>query len=307
VHPAACRPTVPLLRAGLAGTRRRHARRRGGSLLKGIVERYTGAPAVFEELKHKPGRRLTLRARGPRGSVIVKLYRSNRVDIVAGRISALADGPGDPEVPAVLAVDPAERLLVLSDVPGIPLREAVLASDESRCHKAGAAIAAWHQAWAGRKPAALREHTIELELDVLADHAGFAAREIGLGVAAELPALREEWTPVTVVHRDLYEEQVLLGERVGLIDLDDAALGPPELDVGNLLAHLDLLELRTGHTLERGKDAFLDGYANGGPLDLHLLERCRTLARLRLACIHGEARLLAPARVLAIASAMSCA
>jgi hypothetical protein len=34
------------------------------------------------------------------------------------------------------------------------------------------------------------------------------------------------------VHRDLYEEQVLLGERVALIDLDDAALGPPELDIG---------------------------------------------------------------------------
>ena len=45
------------------------------------------------------------------------------------------------------------------------------------------------------------------------------------------------------MHRDLYEEQLLAGERIGLIDLDDAALGPPELDLGNLLGHVELLAL----------------------------------------------------------------
>ena len=60
-------------------------------------------------------------------------------------------------------------MLVLSDLPGMPLRDAVLASDEEACRRAGAAIATWHRAWAGRKPAALREHTIELELGVLID------------------------------------------------------------------------------------------------------------------------------------------
>jgi aminoglycoside phosphotransferase (APT) family kinase protein len=96
-----------------------------------------------------------------------------------------------------------------------------------------------------------------------------------------------------VVHRDLYEEQIVLGTRVGLIDLDDAALGPPELDVGNLLAHADLLALRSGADLSLAEDALLDGYANAGPrLDSALLDRCRRLSRLRLACIHGESALL---------------
>jgi len=67
---------------------------------------------------------------------------------------------------------------------------------------------------------------------VLLDRAALASREIGVTVAAALPDLNAGWTPATVVHRDLYEEQVLLGERVGLIDLDDAALSPAELDVG---------------------------------------------------------------------------
>jgi aminoglycoside phosphotransferase (APT) family kinase protein len=261
-----------------------------------VVERLVGAPAVFEELKHKPGRRLTVRARGPRGSVIVKLYRSDRVVTVAERISALAGGPAELEVPAVLAVDPVERLLVLSAVPGTPLRDAVLASDDDACRRAGAAIAAWHEAWAGRKPRTLHAHTIDLELDGVIDQTALTSRAIALRVVAALTELREAWLPVTVIHRDLYEEQVLLGEaRAGLIDLDDAALGPPELDVGNLLAHLDLLERRSGRRLDRAKEALLDGYTLRGGLDDRLLERCRTLSRLRLACIHDEPRLLSAA------------
>ena len=39
-----------------------------------------------------------------------------------------------------------------------------MTADEEACGRAGAAIAAWHRAWRGRRPAALREHTIELEL-----------------------------------------------------------------------------------------------------------------------------------------------
>ena len=124
------------------------------------------------------------------------------------------------------------------------------------------------------------------------DRAALAPRAIGARVAAALPAVRGAWEPVTVVHRDLYEEQVLLGERVGLIDLDDIALGPPELDVGNLVAHLDLLELRSERDLSSGRQAFLEGYESVAKLDRELLERCRMLALLRLACIHEEPRLL---------------
>ena len=39
--------------------------------------------------------------------------------------------------------------------------------------------------------------------------------------------------------------------------------------------------------------AFLDGYESVGALNPPLLERCRTLAKLRLACIHSEPQLLA--------------
>jgi aminoglycoside phosphotransferase (APT) family kinase protein len=81
---------------------------------------------------------------------------------------------------------------------------------------------------------------------------------------------------------------------VRLIDLDGAALGPPELDLGNLSAHVELLALRSGRRLAAALDAMLDGYASTGPtLDAELLDRCRTLSQLRLACIHGEPALVA--------------
>ena len=105
------------------------------------------------------------------------------------------------------------------------------------------------------------------------------------------------WPHTTVVHRDLYEEQLLLDDDggVGLIDLDDAALGPPELDLGDLLAHLDLLALRTGRSLDPPTAALLAGHtSSAGAPDAALLARCRALTRLRLACIHREPELLPP-------------
>jgi Ser/Thr protein kinase RdoA (MazF antagonist) len=105
--------------------------------------------------------------------------------------------------------------------------------------------------------------------------------------------LGASWACSTVVHRDLYEEQVLVGERIGLIDLDDAALGPAELDIGNLLAHLQLLALRAGNALAGLAVPLLEGYsASGATLDQALLDRCRKLSLLRLAGIHRDPRLL---------------
>ena len=103
-----------------------------------------------------------------------------------------------------------------------------------------------------------------------------------------MPALAGDWPTDTVVHRDLYEDQVVLDERVGLVDLDDAACGPAELDLGNLLAHLSLLSRRTGHDLDSTTGTLLAAYEDVSPIDSALLDRCRALSLLRLACVHRE-------------------
>jgi aminoglycoside phosphotransferase (APT) family kinase protein len=257
--------------------------------LAGSLEAILGAPVCLEELKHKRGRRRTLGATGPRGEAIVKLYASERAVTVAGRIQALGAGPPEPELPRVLLVDPARRLVVLSRVPGEPLRHALLAADAEACGRAGGALAAWHGFWSRRAPGALRRHTSERELAIVEARAGALSPALARRVERLARRLSAPWPLSTVVHRDLYEEQVLVGERIGLIDLDDAAIGPPELDVGNLLAHVELLALRAGQDLAGVTDSFLTEYGRSGAvLDPDLLARCRRLSLLRLACIHGE-------------------
>jgi Ser/Thr protein kinase RdoA (MazF antagonist) len=264
-----------------------------------VLEGIVGAPVRLVRLKHKPGRRETLRASGPRGSAIVKLYASDRAPVVARRVGALAAGPPEPEVPAVLHVDPARRFVVLSEVPGEPLRAALLAGDGDACARAGAVLGRWHATWSGVQPADLRPHTAAREHAILAERAAAAAPEVGRAVRSEARRLTGDWRCSTVVHRDLHEEQLLVGDRVGLIDLDDAALGPPELDVANLLAHIDLLALRMRRDLTAECDALAAGYADAGPpMHAALLTRCRRLTLLRLACLNDDLALVERAREL---------
>ncbi len=260
--------------------------------MNALLERLLGAPVSLEELKHKPGRRRTSRASGPDGTAIVKEYASGRAATVAARIGALAAGPAEPVLPRVLASEPALRLVVLSEVPGRPLRHALLAGDAATCRRAGEVLGGWHRAWRGRAPKPLRRHGIERELELLHRRAEGVAPPLGAAVRKAAAELGGPWDCSTVVHRDLYEEQIMVADRIGLIDLDDAALGPPELDVGNLLGHVDLLALRSGRDLSVIGEQLLAGYARtGAALDGRLLERCRLLTRLRLACIHDEPEL----------------
>jgi Ser/Thr protein kinase RdoA (MazF antagonist) len=255
-----------------------------------------GDPVAFEPLKDKPGKRSTLRATGSSDSAIVKIYASDRAPIVAERVGALGAGPHEPVVPRVLLCDPARHLVVLSYVPGRPLSEAVLARDGDACVRAGSALGSWHGFWRGRAPRCLMPHTSRRELEILDTRAGALPVAEAEHVRRIARSIRPSWTCSTVVHRDLYEEQVLVGERIGLIDLDDAAIGPPELDVGNLLAHLELLGLRYGLGMAEAAGALLEGYAaSGADLDPGLLDSCRRLSLLRLVCIHGEPRLLTSA------------
>ena len=263
-------------------------------LARPVLGEILAEPLAFEELKRKPGRRVTLRASGPRGSAIVKLYASDRASTVAARVNALAGGPPEPLVPRVLCVDRRLGLVALSELRGAPLRDFVLWGDRPACRRAGAALGAWHSFWREAPvPPTLARHTAHRELELLQARAYAAPVSIGRTAAWLAASMAGPWSCPTVVHRDLYEEQVLLGERVALIDLDDAALGPPELDLGNLIAHLELLAGRVGRPLTPAVEALLAGYrAVGGTLDVGLLDRCRRLSLLRLACIHREPSLV---------------
>jgi Phosphotransferase enzyme family len=266
--------------------------------VRGALEDALGAPVELETLKHKPQRRLTLRATGSACSGIVKLYASERALTVARRVAALAAGPAEPRIPKVIACVPELHMVVFDLLPGRPLREALLDGDRITSGMVGMALGRWHAFWSGRPPGEFRPHTLQREIDILS-RAAESAPDIG-GLVAPLMhsvAASEPWSCTTVVHRDLYEEHVIASATTGLIDLDDAASGPPELDLGNLLAHIDLLQVRTGANLGAVVGSLMSRYGDEGPrIDPALLSVCRRLSLLRLACIHGERRLLALAR-----------
>ena len=89
-----------------------------------------------------------------------------------------------------------------------------------------------------------------------------AAAALGRRLAA---ALAECAGAVRAVHGDFYAKQVLLaGDRVGILDLDEAAWGDPAADLGLFIAHLerDAIEGRRlpGGGVERAAAALLAGY-----------------------------------------------
>jgi hypothetical protein len=258
----------------------------------GGLEQIVGSPVKLEQLTHRPGLRRTLRASGPVRTAIVKLYASNRAATVAGRVGALAAVPPGVAVPRLLLSDPVLHMVVLSEVPGEPLTGAILEGDLAASRCAGAAVGSWHRSWRGHAPKPLCHHGADRELTMLHKCADAVSPRLAEAVRRAAEGLGDPWTCSTVVHRDLTDAQILMGERVGLIGLDYAALGPPELDVGNLLAHVDLLSLRSGRDLAGAREEIVLGYEGfDNKLDDELLDRCRRLARLRLACVHAEPRL----------------
>lgn len=257
------------------------------------LEPLVGTPVRLDLLGQGEGRPSTYRARGSRKTAIVKLYDDARAPEVAERIASLGGGPFEPCVPTVWAQ--TDELVVLSEIHGTPLRASILAGDHMGCRRAGTVLGFWHWYWRGRTPATLERHSLHGELESLQREADDAPAPVAQAVAFALKTLEDEepWPAATVIHRDLDEEHVLLGDRIGLIDLEHAALGPPEVDVGNLCAHLELLARRYGRNLDTMQRAFLDGYlSSGAPLELPLLLTCRSLSLLRLGSIHRTAELV---------------
>lgn len=98
--------------------------------------------------------------------------------------------------------------------------------------------------------------------------------------------------PVTEVpsHRDLHDKQVLWdGRTPGLLDLDTAARAEAALDVGNLLAHLELRALAGTLDAEAARAAagYLRDAVEHLPTTPERTEVYTRSARLRLACVYA--------------------
>jgi Ser/Thr protein kinase RdoA (MazF antagonist) len=249
-------------------------------------------------VRHRPGRRSTLRydlsIAGRAERVYAKTYASDRAPRVLAGITAIAStGACGPWVvlPEPLGCVPRLRLVVQREVAGVPATPRLLAGDQDLTRRIARALHALHSAAIELE----REHGLEDELGILSARLVELPRTI-------LPEARDcfealaraagalDWR-LHPVHRDLYHEQILVdGERLALLDFDDAALSEPAVDVANFLAHLRLLaqeEPGSAASLDAVRAAFESEYAALEPqLDIQLLRLLEAGTLLRLACIH---------------------
>lgn len=245
---------------------------------------------------HRLGRRAVVRA----GDRYVKVLRAGRAGPVARRHravrDALAAGDGSFVIPDLMAVDPEAATLTFAAVPGAALLDA--ADPVAAGLRTGVAL----RRLATAPVAGLADHTVGDEIAVLdrwrSDCERFstlpgpaAHRHAALVDRAVDGLLRLPPRPPGVVHRDLHDGQVLVDPDGGvtLLDLDTVVYGDPALDVGNLLAHLDLAVI-DGRVAPDGaravERAFLTGRAPRRS-DRAAIDAYRWAARARLVAVHS--------------------
>ena len=149
------------------------------------------------------------------------------------------------------------------------------------------------------EPALLTHGTIE-ECCLLEEAVGLFSRlksELCRPAREALAKIDRELAALPLVenvtcHRDFHEDQLLIqagwqGERIGILDFDTLCRADPMLDIGNLLAHVRLAELRQGRNAAR-LESLIEA-ALGARFDRHRLDVWRRAALLRLATVHGHA------------------
>jgi len=261
---------------------------------------------AIDVVRHKPGRRCLLRydleigkpSELRRERFYGKTFASERGprvhDVTQAIVDARGFGPGV-WLPEPVGYLPHLKLLVQREVPGEPVASRLLAGDATLAVELAEAVHALHASGIDLG----RRHGPDQELGPLQSRVeqvrercpplAAQAEQCLAMVEAGRPRIRDwRWCPT---HRDCYHEQFLVGPAgLAVLDLDDAAMSEPAVDVANVLAHLWLLGLQ-----ERGDPAALTPVATAfatmacrldPDLDRELLRFLEGATLLRLAAIH---------------------
>jgi hypothetical protein len=166
-------------------------------------------------------------------------------------------------LPRVLGHSEAARTVVVEPLRGTPV------ADAHGFRSFGAALAALHDLEAPPGlPALARFVPARLEraarlLDRARPDVGGAAHALAAALLARAPD--SDGDPC-VLHGDVHPKNALVeGSEVALLDLDQAAAGPPAADLGSALAGLEYRRIAAGERPGLGR-ALLNGYATIRPL-----------------------------------------
>lgn len=249
---------------------------------------------VVRVLRHLPGRRVATLLRLRDTYSVLKVFASPRARGNDRRLTALAAGPAASIVPASLGTDPSGHVHLVTYHAGVMLHQLPDADFVASCGRTGAQLRRLHDCgveldryWGWREEAA------QLERHALTSTLG-RARE------ALLHPPDAEGADRVCAHRDCHPGQVVVEPTgdVRWIDLDDSAMAPRALDVGNMIAHLRreyLSETRDREVAVAAETRFLLGYGSHASLTTAALDRWIEVALLRLAALaatrHGDQRL----------------
>ena len=258
----------------------------------GLEEVVPGAQ-VHGVLRYLPGRRVATMVELAGKPAVVKVFASPRARGNSRRLRAFAASGAADVVPTVLGCDDAGHVLAISYRHGVLPTDLSDSQYEECFHPVGAALRRIHDS--GTKLD--RSWDWEKEVAQLRRATPPAA---GLLDLVETVVASTRWlagAPLSPAHRDAHPRQVVVAVdgSVAFIDLDDAAMAPRGLDIGNMLGHL-VLEKITGKRSERvtrrASDAFLAGYGGSAELDDGVLTGWTVLAVARLAGLaesrHGD-------------------
>lgn len=266
-------------------------------LLQELLPNHRGlwdvAPDILHMLAYKPERRCVLRLGNADESVVLRFYSQSEFASARGKVCRFASRESL-RVACVLGISEQHAALATEWLSGralsVQMQDAASPHSLELMARTGAALAELHaQPGDGLPPLT---HSMEIRalkaatsaMDVVCPHlkarAEHAARQLGV--------LLEPAVAPCSIHGDFYAQQVLLMDKtVGLLDLDEAAYGDSEFDLGNFIAHLEREALRAdlpAANVNAWRGALLDGYRRaGGELRPDQVEVQTAAGLLRLA------------------------
>lgn len=250
---------------------------------------------------HRPERRAVVRTGEGEDLTFTKVVRPARTAGIVRRMEQAAAVPGL-TAPRITAADEEKGTIRMSTLPGRTLHD-LLAVDVPAgvSRSVGEAVRTLHSAVEVEvEGMVVRDLGAEVDttrglLDLARLHRALGRRALDaldrdVAQAASAVVAAGPVGERAVLHRDLHDKQLLIDDcRVGMLDVDTLGLGDPALDLGNLLAHLDL-RVQQGWMTERTacdvEEGVLEGYAPG-ERTLCATAGYRALTRARLRALYA--------------------
>jgi Phosphotransferase enzyme family len=216
-------------------------------------------------LRHLPGRRVATQVRTTDGvSAVLKVFASPRARGNDRRLEALQRSRVCNLVPRPLGVDATGHVSLVEWVDGVMFDQTTDERFARAAFQVGFSLRQLHESSVELD----RSWTIREELALLEKRQTPTVQRLILTMGgAEQLADRLADEPLVTAHRDCHPRQAVISHGAARwIDLDDCAMAPAGLDVGNMIAHLKreaAIGLRDQKVADAAVTAFRRGY---GPL-----------------------------------------